>query len=219
MRAAAARPRRPDCCQPKSGVPTPEGSTGGPMKAKLRAGQKTAGGHSPRTPQGETPQRGKQHTGKPTRQHTPRRKSSKRGPRRNVAVERSWDSRVKKHRRSVVRRGNTRSTPHCKPPKRLHRRGRANTLPTPHCNSHCKPLKRLHRRAIRYPLASSATGAARASESSCEGACQMASDSSIAFLLDHGITPWDPSCRAFQMNSILSGCESGSLSSRSWSWA
>jgi len=48
------------------------------MKAKLRAGQKTAGGHSPRTctPRGETPQggkqhttRGEQHTGKPTRQH------------------------------------------------------------------------------------------------------------------------------------------------------
>ena len=28
MRAAAARPRRPDCCQPKSGVPMPEGSSG-----------------------------------------------------------------------------------------------------------------------------------------------------------------------------------------------
>jgi len=77
-RAAAARPRRPDCCQLESGVPTPEGSTGGPMKAKLRAGQKTAGGHSPRTPRGETPQggkhhttRGEQHTGKPTRQHIP----------------------------------------------------------------------------------------------------------------------------------------------------
>jgi len=185
------------------------------MKAKLRTRQKTAGGHSPRTPRGETPQGGKQHTGKPTRQHTPRRESSKRGPRRNVAVKRSSDSRVKKHRRSVVRRDNTRSTPHCKPPRRLHRRGRANTLPTPHC----KPLKRLHKRAIRYPLASSTMGTARASESSCEGACQMATDSSIAFLHDHGITPWDSSCRAFRMNSILSGRESGSLSSRSWSWA
>jgi len=145
VRAAAARPRRPDCCQPKSGVPTPEGSSGGPMKAKLRAGQKTAGGHSPRTPRGETPQGGKHHTGKPTRQHAPRRESSKRGPRRNVAVERSPDSRVKKHRKSVVRRGNTRSTLHCKPPKRLHRRGRANTLPTPRL----KPSRGLPRNRAR----------------------------------------------------------------------
>ena len=68
-RAAAARPRRPDCCQPESGVPTPEGSACGPMKAKLCAGSKDRRGHSPRTPRGETPQRGKQHTGKPTRQH------------------------------------------------------------------------------------------------------------------------------------------------------
>jgi len=74
-RAAAARPRRPDCCQPESGVPTPEGSACGPMKAKLCAGSKDRRGHSPRTPRGETPQggkqhttRGEQHTGKPTRQ-------------------------------------------------------------------------------------------------------------------------------------------------------
>jgi len=42
------------------------------MKAKLRTRQKTAGGHSPRTPRGETPQGGKQHTGKPTRQQSGR---------------------------------------------------------------------------------------------------------------------------------------------------
>ena len=65
VRAAAARPRRPDCCQPKSGVPTPEGSTVGRMKAKLRTRQKTAGGHSPRTP------RGKHHKGGNTTRGNP----------------------------------------------------------------------------------------------------------------------------------------------------
>jgi len=153
MRAAAARPRRPDCCQPKSGVATPESSPGGPMKAKLRAGSKDRrGAQPPHTAGGNTPQGGKQHTtrgeqhpGKPTCQHPPRRESSKRGPRRNVAVERSSDSRVKKRWRSVVRRGNTRSTPHCKPPKRLRRRGRANTLPTPRL----KPSKGLPRNRAR----------------------------------------------------------------------
>ena len=39
-----------------------------PWKQSYARGQKTAGGHSPRTPRGETPQGGKQHTGKPTRQ-------------------------------------------------------------------------------------------------------------------------------------------------------
>jgi len=96
------------------------------------AGRKTAGGHNPRTPRGETPQGGKQHntrreqhTGKPTRQHTPRRESSKRGPRRNVAVERAWDSRVKKHRRSVVHRVH----PPLQAPEKASQRG--NTLLTP----------------------------------------------------------------------------------------
>jgi len=72
MRAAAARPRRPDCCQPESSMATHEGPPGGPMKAKLRAGSKdrrgaqpphTAGGnttrgetahHKGRTAHGET---------------------------------------------------------------------------------------------------------------------------------------------------------------------
>ena len=67
-------------------------------------------------------------------------------------------------------------------------------------------------------LAMGAIGAACASESSCKGASQMAMASSISCLLDHGITPWDSSCRAFRMSSILSGCESGSLPSRSRSW-
>jgi len=76
MRAAAARPRRPDCCQPKSGVATPESPPCGPMKAKLRAGSKDRrGAQPPHTAGGNTPQGGKQHTtrgeqhqGKPTRQ-------------------------------------------------------------------------------------------------------------------------------------------------------
>ena len=45
--------------QPRVNPLEPEGSSGGPMKAKLRAGQKTAGGHSPRTPRGEHTTRGK----------------------------------------------------------------------------------------------------------------------------------------------------------------
>ena len=109
----------------RAGMQTPEGSTGGPMKAKLRAGLKTAGGHSPRTPRGETPQgrkqhttRGEQHTGKPTRQHPPRRESSKKRAAAKCGGGKSLGLPRKKYTGGASYTG---STPHCKPLKRLHR--------------------------------------------------------------------------------------------------
>jgi len=66
----------------------------------------TAGGNTTR---GETAH-GETHP--PT--HTPPRVLQKRAAAKRGGGERSSDSRVNKHRRSVVRRGNTRSTPHCK---------------------------------------------------------------------------------------------------------
>jgi len=62
--AAVARPRRPDICQPESGVP-PEGSASGPIEWKQARGPSDPHRAPARHRRGETPQGGNSPRGNP----------------------------------------------------------------------------------------------------------------------------------------------------------
>jgi len=55
-------------CQLESGALQPEEGSACGDRSMAKASSEDRRGHSPQTPPGETPQGGKQHTGKPTRQ-------------------------------------------------------------------------------------------------------------------------------------------------------
>ena len=56
-------------CQPESGALQPDVGSACADIIIEKASSEDRRGHSPQTPRGGTPQGGKQHTGKPTRQH------------------------------------------------------------------------------------------------------------------------------------------------------
>jgi len=89
------REARP-CVTKLSGALPPEGAMcDTSMIASCNARQRNRRGNSPQTPRGETPQKGgNSPRGNPTRQHTPHRGSSRRGPRCNDWRRRSNDPRT-----------------------------------------------------------------------------------------------------------------------------
>ena len=91
-------------CQPESGALQPDvGSACGDIIIE-KASSEDRRGHSPRTPRGETPQGGKHHTGKPTRQHPPHCESLQ---------EEGCGARLQRWLKILGLLRETKGTPHC----------------------------------------------------------------------------------------------------------